>query len=168
LSASGRRETRAERKHTTLEHSQAALAVETGDVPVTANPDVTKLVGTAELVSILDGDELTNEGLPEVEAVLGGVELRVLDGDTAHIVGDPEDVTLVEAGVHLGGRVEGVGTNDERGDLVAGRHDNDIGRGADLGEIRVESVAPASWSASVSVGLTRQILACTQRPGRSR
>lgn len=49
------------------------MSVDAGDGPVTTDPNVAKLVGTADLVNILQGDELTNERLPEIETVLGRV-----------------------------------------------------------------------------------------------
>lgn len=134
-------------QRTAVEHGQTTLAVEPSDLPVAANPDIAELVGTADLVGILDGDKLTNERLPEVQTILGRVEFRVPGGETSDVVGHTEDTAGVEGGEVLSGRGESVNANDKRGDLVARRHDDDVGGGADLGQVGVQGVAPANWSA---------------------
>lgn len=127
-------------KLTTVEHGQTTVRVNASGLPVTTHPGIAELVGTADLGDVLEGDELTNERLPEVQAVLGGVELSVDGGVAADVVGNAEDAALIEAGVELGGRRKGVLANDERSDLVAGGDDNDIGGGANLGQVGVESI----------------------------
>lgn len=122
---------------TSLEHSDAAVSVDTSARPVATDPDVAELVGTAGLVGSLDGDELAEQTLPEVKTIAGRVKGRVGVGDEVHGIGDAKDAALVEAGVVGGGGRAGVDSNDERLDGVAAGEDLDVGRLADLDELNV-------------------------------
>lgn len=99
-----RRSSRSRGKLTTIEHSQTTMAIDASSLPITAHPDIAKLVGTTNLVNILDGDKLTNKALPEVHSILGGVKLWVDSRETAHVVGNAEDVAVIQRGELLCGR----------------------------------------------------------------
>lgn len=113
------------------------MAVQAGNLPVTANPDIAEAVGAADGVGILDGDQLADKALPEVEAVRVGLQLGVLDGDAVRLVGDGEDVAAVELGVLLGRRLGGVNANNEGLERRAGGLHDDVDGEGEFGEVEV-------------------------------
>lgn len=129
-------------KLTSSKHGHAAMLIHSRGLPVTTNPGIAKLVGPADAIGALYRDQLTDQALPEIEAVLGRVELGVCAGDGGNIVGHTEDAASVEAGVLLGGRQGGVDADDQGCHLVAGGDDGDLGGGGELGQVDEVCIRP--------------------------
>lgn len=117
---------------TSLEHSDAAVGVDTRRLPCAADPDIAKLVGPACLIGTFDGDELTDQALPKVQAVLGRLKSRVGRGNEVDGIGHAKDASNIEAGVVLRRRRQGVDSNDKRFYSVAAGSDDNVGRLAEL------------------------------------
>lgn len=101
------------------------------------------MVGSADCVRILDGDQFTHDALPKVQAVLLGLQLGVRDGDEGGIVRNAKDAAIVEARERTGRRGEGVLADDEGFNLVARGSDSDIGGRGELGKVEVVGVRPS-------------------------
>ena len=82
---------------TVLKHGHTVVTVDTGNFPVAANPDIAESVGTTGLVRTLYGDELAHDALPEVEAILGRVQLRIGSRNEVDGIRNAKNATLVEA-----------------------------------------------------------------------
>jgi hypothetical protein len=96
------------------------VLVDSSNLPATADPDITILVGTADLDDILESDKLSDKTLPEIKTVLGGLKLGVDDGDAVHVVGNTKDAAHIKRGeVRSRGR-EGVNAKNERLHSVVG------------------------------------------------
>jgi hypothetical protein len=89
------------------------MSVQASNRPIATDIDVAKSIGTANLVSLFDGDILAHQTLPEVQAVQVRLELRVCARNGGYGIGNAEYSTLVEAGELFGGRIRGINTNDE-------------------------------------------------------
>ncbi len=127
------------------------MSIDARRVPVAAHPDIAEAVGTASLVRALDGDELAEQTLPKVEAVLGRVEGGVGLGDEINGIGNTKDATDIEAGVVLRRGRERVDSNDKRLDRVAARANDDVGGTAELGELNVVFVGSAVLRSALAI-----------------
>lgn len=139
----GRADQGEEKGLTSVEHSQAAMAVDPRDSVVPPHPHVAILVRATDKMGALDGDQLADQTLPKVQAIGRGVQHGVRGGDGGDGIGDAKDAALVKTGILLVGRLQGVDTDDERLDLVAGRDDNDVGWLGKFGEVNVVIVGAA-------------------------
>lgn len=63
--------------HALIQHSQTAMLVLSGNLPVTMDPDVAIVVRSANCIGSADGDKLANEALPKVQTIRLGLELGV-------------------------------------------------------------------------------------------
>ncbi len=94
------------------------MLIHTSNLPVTANPHVTVLARTADLVHVLQRNKLSDMTLPEIQTVVLRVKLRVRRGDAIDGVGHTKDTALIKARVLARGRGSRVDTNDKGSDLV--------------------------------------------------
>lgn len=118
------------------------MLVGTSDGPSTKDPGVSELVGASSADRRLDSDKLAVERLPEVHAVLGRLQFRVLDSDAVDIVGHGEDVSLIQDTELLSGRIRGVLANDIGSDRIVARDDLNVGGVGDLSQVQVQVVGP--------------------------
>lgn len=137
------------------------MLVATGSSPGAEDPGVAELVGTGHANGGLDGDKLAVESLPEVQAVLGGLEHRVHSRNTADIVGNGKDIAAVEARVLLGGRAGSVLANDIGDNGVVARDNLNVAGRGKLGQVEVGVGGPRALRASVMLNTSGVLAALT-------
>lgn len=64
-------------QHTVTNHGETAMLVQSRNLPVTPDPEIAKVVRSAESIRLGDSDKFTNKALPEVKTVQLGVQLGV-------------------------------------------------------------------------------------------
>jgi hypothetical protein len=63
--------------HTVADHGETAVLVQTRNLPVAPDPEITEVVGSAESIRLRDSDKLTNKALPKVKTVCVRLQLGV-------------------------------------------------------------------------------------------
>ena len=133
---------RERKRHTLGGHGNRTSMVLASDLPVTNDPSIAVGAGDLESRGLPDGDELAGERLPEVEAILGGLQNRVDGRNVLLRVGDGIDVTSVESCELLRGGRESVFADDEGRHGVAAGNNGDAGRVGELGQVHVRVGGP--------------------------
>jgi hypothetical protein len=59
--------------HTVADHGKTTVLVQTRNLPVAPDPEIAKVVGSAESIRLGDSDKLTNKTLPKVKTVCVGL-----------------------------------------------------------------------------------------------
>ena len=128
--------------HTTVKHGQTTMTVQTRDLPVTPDPEITIVVGAADGIGAPNGDELTREALPKVQTVGVGLQLGVHLGNAALSIGHAKDITIIQLGKVLPWRLRRVLANDLGLELIVGRLNDNVSRRGDFCEVDVVIVGP--------------------------
>lgn len=118
------------------------MLVQTRNLPVAPDPEITKVVGSAESIRLGDSDKLANKTLPKVKTICVGLQLGVGHRDERLVVGNSKDIAIVKLGELLSRRVAGVLANNLGLELVVRGLDNNVLGGRDLSEINIVFVGP--------------------------
>lgn len=153
--------------HTTIKHGQTTMTVQTRDLPVTPDPVITIIVGSADSIGAPNSDELTREALPKVQTVGVGLQLGVHLGNAALSIGHAKDITIIQLGKVLLRRLGRVLANDLGLEIVVGRLDDNVSRRRDFGEVDVVIVGPGFYvSDTHSLAAHSSYLYSSTRPSR--
>lgn len=106
--------------HTTVKHGQTTMTVQTRDLPVTPDPEITIVVGSADGIGAPNGDKLTRETLPKVQTIGVGLQLGVHLGNAALSIGHAKDITIIQLGKVLLWRLGSVLANDLGLEVIVG------------------------------------------------
>lgn len=128
--------------HTAADHGKTTMLVQTRNLPVAPDPEIAKVVGSAESIRLRDSDKLTNQALPKVKTVCVRLQLGVGHRDERLVVRNSKNIAIIKLGELLSRRVTGVLANNLGLEFVVrGLYNNVLGR-RDLSEIDIVFVGP--------------------------